>query len=277
MAAPNSYIKVSGVWKSINKQYVKVSGTWKQINKAYVKVGGVWKNIYSAVTPGSATYTVPGSYSYEIENYNTLQFAMWGAGGGSSGIWSFSDGYILYEGGDGSNTTITFGSYVARALGGEGGPTIDGSPSTPRSGTVTGGRATLSVAVGGPCTNAVEGVTAGVSGGNGGFSSNGGAVVVGRTSQGVGTPGNYPGGGAGGAKYTIFTVLGGASGNSVGGSGGGGGGYVYTTLTPGLVNGVDAGDSVSIVIGLQGAKGTGSSVTVEGAYGANGKAIISWI
>ncbi len=42
-----SYHKVAGAHKQINKIYNKVSGTWKNIVAGYYKVSGVWKNFFT--------------------------------------------------------------------------------------------------------------------------------------------------------------------------------------------------------------------------------------
>ena len=47
---PKTYVKVAGVWKTVNKAHVKVGGVWKAIKKAYVKAGGVWKLIHALHT-----------------------------------------------------------------------------------------------------------------------------------------------------------------------------------------------------------------------------------
>jgi len=87
MAAPNSHVRVAGVWKQINKMYVRVSGTWKPINKAYVRVGGVWKQIHDGnpIVPGSVTYSTAGTLSFTVPAHNTLTVQVWGGGGGGAG------------------------------------------------------------------------------------------------------------------------------------------------------------------------------------------------
>jgi len=56
MAAPSTYVKVSGTYKKVNKMYTRVSGSWKEINSAYVRAGGVWKRIHTRAV-GNDSFT----------------------------------------------------------------------------------------------------------------------------------------------------------------------------------------------------------------------------
>lgn len=79
---PAVYTRVGTTWKKVNKIHVKVGTVWKEVVKAYIKVGTTWKEIHSGVTPGSITYTTPGTYSFVVPSYNSLEVELWGAGGG---------------------------------------------------------------------------------------------------------------------------------------------------------------------------------------------------
>ena len=43
-----SYVKVSGVWKTVSNIFVKVSGAWKEVTAGFVKVGGNWKALFNS-------------------------------------------------------------------------------------------------------------------------------------------------------------------------------------------------------------------------------------
>ncbi|ASV43459.1 hypothetical protein [Vibrio phage JSF12] len=85
-------IKVSGVWKKVNKPLIKVGGVWKPAKAVWIKVNGVWKQTFVAsifktgpVTARFQFYQAPGNYR-SLQTYNINQNGMfaaptaWGAG-----------------------------------------------------------------------------------------------------------------------------------------------------------------------------------------------------
>jgi len=92
MAAPNSHVRVSGVWKKIKTKHVKVSGVWKKVKNAYVRVGGSWKKVYAG------SFVFNATISANTQNYN-LKSAAIGAG------WNQVDPLV-------ATVTINSGVYV---------------------------------------------------------------------------------------------------------------------------------------------------------------------
>lgn len=70
MAAPNSHVRVSGVWKKIKTKHVKVSGVWKKVKNAYVRVGGSWKKVYAG------SFVFNATISANTQNYNLKSAAI---------------------------------------------------------------------------------------------------------------------------------------------------------------------------------------------------------
>lgn len=70
---PSPHVKVSGVWKKVNKTYVKVAGVWKQVLNSYVKVGGEWKKTSSS---GGSLFIFDQTISADTNNYNLKNAAI---------------------------------------------------------------------------------------------------------------------------------------------------------------------------------------------------------
>ena len=202
--------------------------------------------INSPVTPGSVTYTSPGTYYLTIPIYGTLTVELWGGGG--SGVSNSSSG------GTGGASYIS--SLGMTANGGIGGAQLGGGAQQ-----------------GGPGGSASGGNSNNISGGDGG---NG--VPGGRGSQHGGAGGNGANGGAGGSGglYYVYPATngsfpGGGSGGSPRTAGGGGGGGAYCSSV--FTGSTYAGSVFTIIVGA----GSNNGADGDGSYiGANGQCVITW-
>lgn len=247
MAAPNSHIRVAGIWKPINKMHVRVAGVWKEITKAYVRVGGAWKLILNAeppVVPGSTTYSTPGTYSFTVPSHNSLVVEL--RGGGASGFCASAT-----PGNAGGASTFGTG------LTANGAPAPTVRTSTGPGGTGVGGDTNVTGGTGEAGTGSYGG--AGGAGANGG-----GAGGARRTTAGWGLNGAAPGGGGGGNMIAGKAFIG-------GGAGGGGGGYTKKTYSKGTFA---YNSTVTLVVGA-GAPYAGPGDPRSGTGGA-GRAVITW-
>lgn len=290
-----SYVRIAGSWKEITHQYVRVSGTWRPIRESYVRVSGTWRKVFDLVTPGSTTYSTPGTYNFVVPAHNTVTAKCNGAGGGSSGFYNTNDiahgcrispltnneannriaGSSNFNTGLGSNPNARGGQsgFIIRA-----GPTIpnvnnknDGGVP----GTANGGSINLSGSAGGAgLANNISNMVA--TAGQGGGSPNGGSTILTPVEDNYGDfsglAGSTPGGGARGAYRRRRFVTAWAANNIYSCCGGGGGGYSersYATF--------NTGQSVQLQVGLrQNAVQGSSTITIAGAPGANGRVIVEW-
>lgn len=291
-----SYVRVSGSWKEITHQYVRVSGTWRPIRESYVRVSGTWRKVFDLVTPGSTTYSTPGTYNFTVPAHNTITAKCNGAGGGSSGLRGAGGttpshsyfprngdlntliaGFSDFNGGTGSNP---------KALGGQSGyvmapyaPQGSNIPAAPginhggAGGTGSGGTINLSGGTGGVSMTAQANAMP-INTGRGGNSPNGGtSKLVNNTvvnGNYAGQPGNNPGGGAV-AAYRIRNIVGFNSRPIATAAGGGGGGYSersYVTFSTGQI--------IQLRVGLRANTPNTNSPDIAGAPGANGRVIVEW-
>lgn len=198
------------------------------------------------VTPGSVTYSSPGTYYFNVPLYRTLSIELWGGGG--SGVSNSSSG--------GTGGTSSIGALSMVANGGIGGAQLGGGAQQ-----------------GGPGGSASGGNTNNISGGNGGD-----GVFGGRGSQHGGAGGSGANGGSGGSGglYYVYPASngsppGGGSGGSprVAGGGGGGGAYCSSVFTGSTY----AGTVFTIIVGA----GSNNGNDGDGSYvGANGQCVITW-
>lgn len=247
MTAPSTHVNVSGTWKKVNKTYVRVGGAWKEVNKAYVRAGGVWKMIGQGVTPGSTTYTSPGTYSFSVPAHNSLVVTLWGGGGAGMGPSTAptAGGSSKWDGGTASGKPQANGGAVGTSTGAAsaGGAAYNGDTN------LSGG-------------NGAGGSSSGPVGGKGGDCPNGGsggAQVTGSVK--AAEAGSSPGGGGGGSTYTGVYKNGGA----------GAGAYCRKTYAAGVYT---PGAGVQVIVGNRGTDSAGN--TYHGGYGGYGRASISW-
>jgi hypothetical protein len=224
----------------------------------------------SCVTPGSQTFSTPGTYSFTIPAHNTMTVRLWGAGAGGNGSTDDNDDTVGVSGGasswDGGRA-----AGKPEAGGGAAGAAV--ARSFPGNGGGAGG-------VGYNCSSTTAGQPGGNDswrqggsnyvysgkGGDGGNGGVGGASVYGNTGR-PGKPGSAPGGGGGGSAN--FTARKGSS-ASRGWPGGGGGAYCTRTYSSGVY---EAGSTVTVIVG---AGGAGGNSIFDGGAGAGGRVEISW-
>ncbi|OYW56775.1 MAG: hypothetical protein B7Z29_01795 [Hyphomicrobium sp. 12-62-95] len=214
----------------------------------------------SSIAPGSITYDTAGTHNFIVPIHNQLVVELWGAGGGGTGVWVYSndgDNYVQYEGTDGGSTRWNGGAASSRPQANGGGR----------------GRSTGTLGLGGTAVNGDTNTTGqssqGPSSGAGGAGANGGAggAYTGGLMNVPGAAGSPPGGG--GASGLHFT--GGWSTDGYG-RGGGGGGYCLKTYLAGVYA---VGASIPVVVGAPGNGGPAGSGRAGGP-GAVGRARISW-
>ena len=147
MAAPNSHIRVAGVWKRLKGQYVRVAGNWKAVRNSYVRVSGVWKRVYnnriavnlviSASTYDYNAYTAAGSPADSVPrdvvvtinsgvyvgstSTGSAGFTVGGPWPAGSTFLIVNNGYLIGKGGAGGGG----GAYSAGGAGGAGGPAVN--------------------------------------------------------------------------------------------------------------------------------------------------------
>jgi hypothetical protein len=214
------------------------------------------------VTPGSMTWTIPGTYYFVVPAHNTLTAQAWGGGGGggsgeNASLWlaggngsnggdSSVAGYITAGGGYGGdqggyymayniyyNIIFAYGGGYSGGAGHNGG---NGSNSNLWNGAGTNGNSSWA-------------------GGSGGL---GGIGFAGCCAAPAATNGEAPGGGGGG---------GGSDGPGAGG--GGGGGETSEAISSAT------GSTLTIVVGAGGA-GAPSTIGRYGGNGADGQVTVSW-
>jgi len=255
MVAPNTYVRVSGVWKKVTNTYVKVGGTWKAVVRSSVKANGVWKLTYNRVVPGSTTYSTAGTYNFTVPDFNTLQVELWGGGGpGATATTTSSTSSSHAAVSHGFASTIT--SLGLSAAGGQWGRRWREGNGGGAGGVPSGGDINTAGEAGG------NGGTYYING-YGGAAPNGGERVNAPTGDAIGINGVQPGGGASGGAYQSAGTVGG---------GGGGGAYVRKTYARGALT---VGSTLSISVGAGGVPSTGTSY-IRGGYGATGRIRLSW-
>lgn len=60
----DTYIKVSGTQRIVQRPFAKVSGAWQPIKKIWAKDGGTWKQVFG--NTGSATFSTVGTTSWTV-------------------------------------------------------------------------------------------------------------------------------------------------------------------------------------------------------------------
>jgi hypothetical protein len=139
MAAPKTYVNVSGVWKGTNDIYTRVGGVWKIVDAAYVNVSGVWKlvhqhvellnltissnvtsyNIFSAAGspagPHDVTLTINAGISVFATNTSTPGITTGGFAAGSI-IRIINNGFIYSQAGSGGTDGSRDGTAAGIAI-----------------------------------------------------------------------------------------------------------------------------------------------------------------
>jgi hypothetical protein len=268
------YTRVGGVWKKLNKVHVRVGGVWKEVIRAYVRIGGVWKEIHSGVTPGSITYTTPGTYNFTVPNYNSLQVELWGSGGGGGAVsgtgGSNSPTYTNGSAGSAAKWDGGAASGKPEAGGGSGGirpinnsisggTASNGDINTPGNGRVDDNNYENYM----PGANAPNGGTGGMYGNSTGTSGTDIPVASQATAPGAG-------GAANGQRISVSVPVGAGYMSyqtvSVWHMGGASGAYCKKTYSPGAYA---VGSSVQVIVPSGGAGASGNP-------GARGEVKIVW-
>lgn len=235
----------------------------------------------SAVTPGSQTFSTPGSYSgasgFTVPNHNTLEVEVWGGGGSGAAIVCTG----VTSGGFYVRTDVTMYAGTAGGQSSWNGTVIaNGGAAAPSKATA----AAPSTSSGGSGGGAASGGDINTTGSNGEA-----GYVSGSTGYG-GAGGSAPNGAAGGARNTTYTNEGGNAGSAPGGGGGGcflrggamgsygygasgggqSGGYAKKTYSSGVFT---PGNQITVVVGSGGVANTNGE---DGGNGAAGRVKITW-
>lgn len=99
-------VKDGGTWKEVLEVYVKDSGTWKTCLDVYIKDAGSWKSVlYKA---GSSNLTTAGTTSFVVPaGVYSINYTIYGAGGGSGACNNNGDAWVGGGGGAGGKATGT--------------------------------------------------------------------------------------------------------------------------------------------------------------------------
>lgn len=99
-------VKDAGTWKEVLEVYVKDAGTWKTCLDVYIKDAGTWKSVlYKA---GSSNLTTAGTTSFVVPaGVYSINYTVYGAGGGSGACNNNGDGWVGGGGGAGGKSTGT--------------------------------------------------------------------------------------------------------------------------------------------------------------------------
>lgn len=122
----NLYCKGGG-WLVPNYIYAKSGGAWRTVQAVYRNNGGSWIRHWPNVTPGSASFTTPGSYGFVVPRFVTVLIAsVYGAGGGGGGAYGNGDVHSGGSGGSGGyyinyGLSVTAGEYLTISVGAGGG------------------------------------------------------------------------------------------------------------------------------------------------------------
>jgi len=101
-----SYIKDSGSWKQLQEIYIKDGGTWKSCVDVYIKDAGSWKSVL--YEPGSQDLTTAGTTSFVVPaGVQSIDYTIYGAGGGSGACDNNGDAWVGSGGGAGGKRTGT--------------------------------------------------------------------------------------------------------------------------------------------------------------------------
>ena len=277
----NSFVKISGAWKSITNAWIKKNGAWKEMSNAFIKQNGKWLPVISTdtitlATKQAITYTSITPQTFVVPaGVTSLIVDVIGAGGGHGGYDRLSGypglpgqkviGLLLVNPGD--TITIYVGAAGATGASGGGAPGGAGGASSlgysggvggnsgpkPWSGAGGGGGAATVIKVNGVVTV----VAGGGGGGGGGGNYSYGAGPNGSASSGViygGSGANHPRDGAGG-------------GGGGGGQYGGGGGLLQSTGDYGAYSGMPGRSLLPTgFIEVSANNGTGNGSVVIGYY-----------
>ena len=100
----STYVKDGGTWKLVQAIYVNDGGTWKASNDVKIKHAGVWKSVL--YVPGSQDYTSSQTVDFVVPpGVSTLNYTVYGAGGGSGACNNNGDAWVGGGGGAGGKTT----------------------------------------------------------------------------------------------------------------------------------------------------------------------------
>lgn len=299
---PNTYVRIGGSWKRINKKFVRVNGVWKELTNSYIRIGGFWKKIFTMVIPGSVTYSTIGNHTFIVPAHNTLTVNCNGSGGGTTG-WNRNsingnfgtsslvprlynvdptpyDGSLTYFYSNvGNHPRANYGNsaiYYQPYTGGW--PIFHYFPNNHPGGLggfAAGGNINIPGIDGGACLSDANtpSLIANPNHGRGGGSPNGGATILTSIANNIVSAsinGNFPGGGAAGIKARR-AISGFQVDSNYKNPGGGGGGFASRTYE---YNTFNIGQNISLVVGKPGLPLHGN--TFAGGSGANGRIIVSW-
>lgn len=223
----------------------------------------------SWVTPGSAGWWSPGSYTFTVPRYNLITIYLYGGGGNGAGA---------YSNGVNGNYSVFYGPITLVAYGGNGGTGYSGGAG----GTVYNGSSGSANGSNGGYGTHVGDTTPGYTAysGAGGNSGSGHAGGAAKSFTSGGSVGNYygnssgfSGGGSGGGR--IWTESSGDPKNpnyvyrAEGFGGGGGGAYLIRSFYRGDYGAPTVGGSYSLIVANQAAGGYGGTGGPGGVY-------ISW-